>query len=79
MITDAQLRKLRCLDRQGAAKELAAIKAGMDAKTGEPARLVAVIVPHGADTWFYKLLGEGPVVEKEKDSFVKFVQTVHYP
>ena len=33
MITDAQLRKLRCLDRQGAAKELAAAKAGMDPKT----------------------------------------------
>ena len=26
MITDAQLRKLRCLDRQGAAKELAAVE-----------------------------------------------------
>ena len=52
---------------------------GTDVKTGESARLVAVTVPHGADTWFYKLLGDGPVVEKEKDNFVKFVQTVHYP
>ena len=33
MITDAQLRKLRRLDYQGAAKELAAAKAGMDPKT----------------------------------------------
>ncbi len=38
MITDAQLRKLRCLDRQGAAKELAAVKAGMDAKTARKYR-----------------------------------------
>jgi hypothetical protein len=38
MITDAQLRKLRCLDRQGAAKELAAVKAGMDPKTARKYR-----------------------------------------
>lgn len=30
MITDAQLRMLRRLDHQGAAKELAAVKAGMN-------------------------------------------------
>ncbi len=38
MITDAQLRKLRCLDRQGAAKELAAVKSGMDPKTARKYR-----------------------------------------
>jgi hypothetical protein len=38
MITDAQLRKLRCLDRQGAAKELTAVKAGMDPKTARKYR-----------------------------------------
>jgi hypothetical protein len=38
MITDAQLRKLRCLDFQGAAKELAAVKAGMDPKTARKYR-----------------------------------------
>lgn len=38
MITDSQLRKLRCLDRQGAAKELAAVKAGMDPKTARKYR-----------------------------------------
>ena len=38
MITDAQLRKLRRLDRHGAAKELAAAKAGMDPKTARKYR-----------------------------------------
>lgn len=52
---------------------------GTDAKTGQPARLIAAIVPHGANTWFYKLMGDGPVVENEKGNFVKFVQTAHYP
>lgn len=50
---------------------------GADAKAGE--RLVAVIVPHGDNTWFFKLLGEKALVAKEKDSFVNFVKTVQYP
>lgn len=38
MITDAQLRKLRRLDCRGAAKELVAVKAGMDPKTARKYR-----------------------------------------
>jgi hypothetical protein len=52
---------------------------GSDSKTGQPARLVAAIVPHGDNTWFYKLMGNGKVVGAQKDSFVAFVKTVHYP
>jgi hypothetical protein len=52
---------------------------GTDAKSGQPARLVAAIVPHGEMTWFYKLMGNGKVVGGQKDSFVQFVKTVHYP
>jgi hypothetical protein len=40
MITDPQVRKLRRLDRQGTAKELAAAKAGMDPKTARKYRLL---------------------------------------
>jgi hypothetical protein len=53
--------------------------AGTDPRTGQAARLVAVMARHGDKTWFYKLSGEGPVVEDEKENFVKFVQTVRYP
>jgi hypothetical protein len=52
---------------------------GADAKSGQPARLVAAIVPHGDNTWFYKLTGDGKVVGGQKDSFVEFVKSVHYP
>jgi hypothetical protein len=46
---------------------------------GQPARMVAVSVPHGGQTWFYKLTGAGAVVGREKDAFTQFVQTVRYP
>ena len=52
---------------------------GTDAKTSQPARLVGVIVPHGENTWFYKLMGDAKVVKGQKDSFVQFVKTVQYP
>ena len=46
---------------------------------GQASRMVAVIVPHGGQTWFYKLTGSGAVVGHEKEAFTQFVQTVRYP
>jgi hypothetical protein len=46
---------------------------------GGAIEMVAAIVPHNNSTWFYKLAGNQPVVQREKDGFVKFVQTVRYP
>jgi hypothetical protein len=52
---------------------------GTDAKTGQPARMVGAIVLQTDRTWFYKLMGNDKTVEKEKETFTKFVQTVKYP
>ena len=52
---------------------------GTDARTGQPARLVAAIVPRGEQSWFYKLMGDGKVVETEKPAFIQFVEQVKYP
>jgi hypothetical protein len=51
---------------------------GTDA-AGQPTRMVAVSVTRSDQTWFYKLTGAGAVVDREKDAFVKFVQSVSYP
>jgi len=51
---------------------------GQDARSGQPARLLAVVLPHGGETWFYKLMGNPQVVQQEKDAFLKFVQSVKY-
>ena len=52
---------------------------GTDGRTGQKARLLGVIVPQGDQTWFYKLMGDEQVVEREKGAFKTFVQTVKYP
>jgi hypothetical protein len=51
---------------------------GKDARTGQVARLIGAIVPVGDRTWFYKLMGNGQVVESQKDAFMSFVKTVKY-
>jgi len=52
---------------------------GTEARTGRPGRLVAVMLRHGENTWFYKLTGDSASVEAEKERFMKFVQSVRYP
>jgi hypothetical protein len=52
--------------------------AGTDAKSGEEARMVAIMVPQSAQTWSYKLMGTPALVTESKDAFLKFVQTAKY-
>ena len=52
---------------------------GTDPKTGQKARLIAAILPQGDRTWFYKLMGDEQVAEREREAFVKFVQTAKHP
>jgi hypothetical protein len=81
---------LEAVDEDGLSKLVTAVDAdggkvlmvdfkGTDAKTGQPARMVGAIVPQAEKTWFYKLMGNEATVDKEKESFTKFVQTVKYP
>lgn len=42
-------------------------------------RLVAAIVPRSGATWFYKMLGNDPLVAQQKAAFIKFVQSARYP
>lgn len=51
---------------------------GTDLASGNPKRLVGVIVPHSGQTWFYKLTGGEEAVSAQKDALVKFAQTVRY-
>jgi hypothetical protein len=46
--------------------------------SGQKVRLVGVMLPHGEQTWFFKMLGDANVVADQKDAFVKFVQSVKF-
>jgi hypothetical protein len=51
---------------------------GVDAKTGQPTRLVGAIVPQNGQTWFYKLMGDTRIVAQQKSAFTKFIQSANY-
>lgn len=42
-----------------------------------PQAMLAVIVPHGDETWFFKLLGDAPLVHMEQQNFDTFLESVH--
>lgn len=50
---------------------------GTNVRTGKPARMIALGVPFQGDTWFFKLIGDDALVQKEKDSFLKFVKEAY--
>jgi len=52
---------------------------GTEPKNGKETRLVGVIWPRNGETWFYKMTGNLRVVADQKDTFIKFVQSVRYP
>ncbi len=52
---------------------------GIDARTQQKARLLGAIVSQPNRTWFYKLMGNDKLVERESEAFAKFVKNVKYP
>jgi hypothetical protein len=67
------------IDVGASAKAVQVEMTGTDPKTGQKAHIVAVIVSREGETWFYKLMGNEQLVEKEKPAFTKFVKTATYP
>jgi hypothetical protein len=51
---------------------------GKDAKTGGPARILGIVLLHGDQTWYYKLMGPPNLVDQNKEKFLNFVKTVKY-
>jgi hypothetical protein len=47
-------------------------------KTGKSSRLIGIIAPQTGQTWFYKLMGNPQIVEQQKDTFTKFIQTAKF-
>jgi hypothetical protein len=78
-VADADLSKeVKAMDVSGSKAVLTEMD-GTDPKTGQKTHLLAAIVPQGQQTWFYKLMGNEPLVQQQKGAFTKFVQSSKYP
>lgn len=73
----AELAKLPVLDLAAGKATLVDVS-GVSARTGERTRIIGAIVPDRGETWFFKLMGDVDVAERERPSFVKFVQSVKF-
>lgn len=77
-LTEDDVAKLPTIDVSGVQAALVQIN-GFDARSGQPASLIGVVLPLGGQTWFYKLMGDAGVVAQQKDAFIQFVQSAKYP
>lgn len=41
-----------------------------------PQRILGAMIPHGKDTWFFKLTGPDALLAKEKPAFLEFLKTI---
>ena len=77
-LADADLAKdLQTVELAGGKASVADFN-GVNAANGQKVRVIAVVVPRGGNTWFYKLMGADSVVQQQKEAFLKFVQSVKY-
>jgi hypothetical protein len=77
-LAESEINKLVTPLNVGVGKAVLVDMAGADPQTGQKTRLVAAVVAQGSQTWFYKLMGSEPLVQREKDAFSQFVQTARY-
>jgi hypothetical protein len=75
---DEDIAKLPTIDASGVKAMMVQIN-GTDARSGQPASLVGVVLPLNGQTWFYKLMGDKDVVLQQVPAFIQFVQSAKYP
>jgi hypothetical protein len=78
-VEEQELEKLLLVKELNGTKATFVELAGRSVETGDPARLLAGIVPRGGSTWFYRMLGDDQLVARQKDAFIHFVETAQYP
>ena len=44
----------------------------------EATRLLAAIIPHGDQTWFFKLVGPASQIDEQKEAFDRFIHSVRF-
>jgi hypothetical protein len=44
----------------------------------QPPRMIVVTIPNAGNSWFFKITGDAPLVEAQKETFLRFVQSVKF-
>lgn len=44
----------------------------------QPQRMIVVTIPHTGDSWFFKMTGDAPLVETQKEKLMQFVESVRF-
>jgi hypothetical protein len=44
----------------------------------QPPRMIVVTVPNAGNSWFFKMTGDAPLVDAQKESFLQFVKSVRF-
>ena len=44
----------------------------------QPLRMVVVTIPQAGNSWFFKMTGDSPLVEAQKETFLQFVKSVQF-
>jgi len=58
--------------------ELQSLAAGTPSKNAAPSQMLAAIVPKDNQTWFFKLVGPPPAVNRQQDDFATLVKSVRF-
>lgn len=48
---------------------------GKDVRSGQPAKMLGIIIPVSSETWFFKMTGAADVVDSHKEEFLGFVRS----
>ena len=71
---DKAVQSIKTSSGDGALVELT----GKDARTGQPAAIIGVLLIQPEQSWFYKLMGDTATVAAEREQFIQFVQEAKY-
>jgi hypothetical protein len=66
------------LDLGGIKATLADMTGTIKTAGGNSTRLLAASIPRDGQTWFFKLMGDEPLVAKEKENFLAFLKTLKF-
>jgi hypothetical protein len=79
-VSEADLAKVTSpMDLNGVKATIVELENKKTSASGASMRMIVAVVPRNGQTWFFKLMGDAPLVVREKPVLIKFVESFRYP